>query len=285
MTTLLNTAIVQMAAGDDLEANLAKIERLLQQLSQAEMVVLPEMWSFLVPDARGEERYDFALRHHDRIFETVQLWAKKTKAIWIAGTIFKPDHKTHKVKNTCYVIAPDGKVLSHYDKLHLFDNKLNQRQFSESNSVVQGSFAEPIVLNSFKLGLGICYDLRFPYHFQALSEAGANVIALPSAFNFKTGQAHWEVLLRARAIENQAYVLACNQTNSCVEGVHCWGHSMVIDPWGTVIARLDAQEAVLFAEIDAANIDSIRTKMPVLEHRLIKIEAGPYQLDHETDSR
>lgn len=267
-------AMFQMASGDDYSLNCRKVEDQLKELALADVVVLPEMWSFMVPDSRGHERLEFSKTHGMKAMKQMQAWAKQCGNTWIGGTIFEPEGE--KVKNICYVYGADGREITHYQKMHLFDNLLVKNQFCESESVAAGGYTAPVNLGSFYLGLGICYDLRFPYHFQALSDHGAQVIALPSAFSYKTGEAHWEVLLRARAIENQSYMLACNQTGGGVEGVSCWGHSMMVDPWGKVVASCRHEEVVLQAEIDIKVCDQVRTSMPVLSHRLFKAEASPY---------
>ena len=272
----LKVAMLQMSSSDDVEANIAKVESYLEDLKGAELVVLPEMWSYLIPDHRGEERYEHAKKYSELIRCKLKKWAEQTKAIWVAGSILETCEKTKKVKNSCRVISPKGQELGHYEKMHLFDNLLADRQFSESRTVAAGEELSVLNFESFIMGLGICYDLRFAYHFQALSEMGANMVVLPSAFSYKTGEAHWEVLLRARAIENQSYVLACNQSGSSVEGVHCWGHSMIIDPWGKVVAELEHKEGLLWAELNFDFVREVREKMPVLSHRLFTLEDRLY---------
>jgi nitrilase len=274
----LKVALFQMASGDAYQVNFQKVESQLEKLAQADLVVLPEMWSFMVPDSRGGERLAFSKTYRTEVFSQLQSWAKKLQNVWIGGTIFEPEVETGKVKNTCYVFDAKGEEVSRYQKMHLFDNALSENKFCESESVAAGTYSAPISLGRLKLGLGICYDLRFPYHFQALSAHGAQIIALPSAFTYKTGEAHWEVLLRARAIENQCYILACNQTTGGMSGVNCWGHSMVIDPWGKVVAQSEHEEMVLQTEIDLDFCDQVRTSMPVLSHRLFHPENSPYDL-------
>lgn len=274
---VLKVALYQMASTDQVQVNIQKVESQLDILAEADMVVLPEMWAFMVPDSRGEERFEFSKQHKD-LKQQIKIWAGQLQNIWIAGTIFEPEHSSGKVANTCYVFDDKGQELSRYQKMHLFDNLLASNQFSESKTVAAGDYVPPVSLGNFSLGLGICYDLRFPYHFQALSDHGAQVLALPSAFSYKTGEAHWEVLLRARAIENQCYVLACNQTSGGVEGVNCWGHSMVVDPWGKIVAQCEHGETVLMTEIDLTFCDQVRTRMPVLTHRLFQPDNTPYDL-------
>lgn len=274
----LRVALLQMSVHDSVEQNIEKVENAFQQILNKgiELVVLPEMWSFMVPDRRGKERIEQAKQFEKTILEKMSCWAKNYGILLFGGSSFflSPDSK--KVFNRCCVFDSKGMQIGSYDKVHLFDNLLSDKKtFQESKYVDSGQELSCIKYNDICYGIGICYDLRFPYHFQALRKMNASVIVLPSAFTYKTGQAHWETLLRARAIETQSIVLACNQVGSSVEGVHCYGYSTVIDPWGQIIKALKEDETWLICDIDPESVHETRLKMPVQEH-VRKIEDEKY---------
>ncbi len=173
------------------------------------------------------------------------------------------------MRPACLVFDPRGEMVARYDKMHLFDVQVDDRQaqYSESRSFEPGSRIVCVDAPVGRIGLSICYDLRFPELYRKLLEQGAEILTVPSAFTKVTGEAHWEVLLRARAIENQCFVLAANQG-----GVHnatreTWGHSMIVDPWGRVLARVESGEGVAVADIDLSALHALRSRMPIQSHR------------------
>lgn len=167
------------------------------------------------------------------------------------------------------VYGPDGTRLGRYDKIHLFDVDVEDGtgRYRESTHTHPGSGLTLVDTPFGRLGLAVCYDVRFPELFRALAEAGATLIALPAAFTEPTGDAHWDVLVRARAIENQCYLLAAGQQGQHANGRRTWGHSMVVDPWGRVVAQLPQGEGVVSAQIDSAEMARIRDRLPALKHR------------------
>ena len=259
--------LAQFSPTDNIEENITEIETLLTNTNTGEVIVLPEMWSFMVPDSRSAERFA-TIEKYEALKAKMSSWAKAHKALLIGGSIFAPSSVDTKIHNRCLVFNEQGQEIASYDKIHLFDNELNKTNpFQESASILAGEKTVCFKNDSITYGLSICYDLRFPYHFQALTENGASIIFIPSAFTKKTGKAHWETLIKARAIENQCFIVACNQTGSTVKGVDCYGHSMIINPWGDIVANLEEATTASSFKIDFSEINTVRTQMPTLSHR------------------
>jgi predicted amidohydrolase len=200
--------------------------------------------------------------------------AKKYKVWIVAGSIpcsSRPDKSLIDglVRSACWVFDDAGEEVGRYDKIHLFDVDVddNHGSYRESLQFEAGTSPEIIDTPVGVVGLSICYDLRFPQLYSWLAEAGAQIITVPAAFTFKTGEAHWELLLRARAVENQCYIIASNQTGTHSKGRETWGHSMIVNPWGEVIACAGKGEGVISAEINFQDLSDIRAAMPVLKHR------------------
>jgi predicted amidohydrolase len=262
-------ACVQMRATDDKAANLARACALVEAaaLQGARLVVLPEVFAWRGPasgDAAAAEPVD------GPTVRALQDVARRLRLTLVGGSILeRPGDGDGGALpwNTSVVIGEDGEVLATYRKLHLFDVALPGRvEVRESARRAPGEQAVCVDTEVARLGLSICYDLRFPELYRALSRSGAQVLCVPSAFTFPTGAAHWDVLLRARAIENQCYVIAPNQVGPTAEGHADYGHSSIVDPWGTVIARASDGEGVIVAEIDLAYLARVRSELPCLEH-------------------
>lgn len=268
-------AAIQMVSTFDVEANLRSAEQQLRAAAEAgaELAVLPENFAVLDSDnllrwADEEQR--------NRIFSSFVETMARTLGLWIvAGTIPMRTRRDgtlvegNRVRAASILFAPDGAVFARYDKLHLFDVLVGdaQGQYRESASIEPGD--QPLVVATplGQLGLTVCYDLRFPELFSWLQQEGADIITVPSAFTYRTGEAHWEVLLRARAIETQCFVIAPNQG-----GVHSsrrttWGHSMIIDPWGTVLGCHDSGPGLVIADLDLAQLRELRASMPLQQHK------------------
>lgn len=268
-------AAIQMVSTFDVEANLRSAEQQLRVAAAAgaELAVLPENFAVLDSDnllrwADEEQR--------NRIFSGFVETMARTLGLWIvAGTIPMRSRRDgtlvegNRVRAASILFAPDGAVFARYDKLHLFDVLVGdaQGQYRESASIEPGD--QPLVVATplGQLGLTVCYDLRFPELFSWLQQEGADIITVPSAFTYRTGEAHWEVLLRARAIETQCFVIAPNQG-----GVHSsrrttWGHSMIIDPWGTVLGCHDTGPGLVIADLDLAQLRELRASMPLQQHK------------------
>jgi len=254
-----------MQSGQHVATNLATAERLVEQAAGqgASLVVLPELFACL-------GSYASVVASAESIpgptsGRLASLSARLSITL-VAGSIAEVA-EPGKAYNTSLVFGPDGTLLSAYRKIHLFDLDLPSVTSRESSFIAPGS--EVCVARSplGPLGLAICYDLRFPELFRLLVDRGAQLIAIPSAFTRATGKDHWEILIRARAIENQAYVLAANQWGEHPPDMHSFGHSAIIGPWGDVLAQLDEGEAVALAEIDVEHLLLARRRLPALSHR------------------
>lgn len=264
----LRVAAVQMNSTLDKPANLAAAERLVASAaaSGAEVVVLPEMF-----DLYGDLRLAAAQAEPipGPISKRLAAWAARHQ-IWLcAGSISERVTGSQRAFNTSLLIDPQGQIVAQYRKLHLFDVHLpGQVDVKESAHIAPG---EQIVCTRTSrgiLGQAICYDLRFPELFRALADCGLEVLLFPSAFTRTTGQDHWEVLVRARAIENQCFVVAANQAGRHSEKSESYGHSLIVDPWGRILAAADGQsEVILQATLDFSLLASIRERLPALAHR------------------
>ena len=192
--------------------------------------------------------------------------------VWlIGGTVPIASREPRRILNTCLMHRPDGSLAARYDKIHLFGFRRGEDRFDESATIMPGR--TPVVCDlveaqaSWRIGLSVCYDLRFPEYYRALGTV--DLIVVPSAFTYVTGQAHWEILLRARAIENQCYVLAPAQGGRHENGRRTWGDTMLIDPWGEILARLPEGEGVVAGTLSAARIAEVRGQLPALAHRTL----------------
>lgn len=263
----LDVALLQMASGDDWSANQAKVQQLASEAKGADLLVLPEMWSFLVPDQRGDERKAFAQERAAEVRRFLAELAAGRGVSVLGGSSFEWDESSEKVKNRSLLFDAKGVCVAQYDKIHLFDNDVIPGMFRESRTVSAGSEAVQTRVKDWSVGMSICYDLRFPALFSRYSDLEVDAVVLPAAFTKKTGEAHWEVLLRSRAIENQCFVWACNQAMNSPSGVQCWGHSSIIDPWGKVLAKASGDEQVLRASCDPRSLRKVRSMLPVLQHK------------------
>jgi predicted amidohydrolase len=259
-------AAVQMQSGSDRDANLARAEALVRDAAArgAGLVVLPEVFAW-----RGPAAGEAAIAEPVPGPTTARLCAlARELGLWlVAGSLHERADGEPRVFNTSCLIDPRGEIVARYRKLHLFDVDLPGRVvIQESATRAPGTEVVTSATELGTLGLSICYDLRFPELYRRLSLAGADVLLVPSAFTFPTGAAHWEVLLRARAVENQCYVVAANQAGASPQGVADWGDSMIVDPWGRVLARAGDGEAVVSAEIDLDYLARVRRELPALAH-------------------
>jgi deaminated glutathione amidase len=262
----MKIAAIQMVSTTELQANLDTAQDLIQRaaLDGAEMILLPEYWPIMgqldtdkltLAEAPGKgEIQDFLYK------------VSRDLGVWIiAGTIPLISHESGKVFNTTLVYNPQGEQVARYDKIHLFGFTKGDESYQESRTIVEGNTVVSFDAPFGKVGLAICYDLRFPELFRAMGTC--SLIVVPAAFTHTTGQAHWEILLRARAIENQCYVLASAQGGKHENGRRTWGHSMLIDPWGKIVAQLAEGEGYIVGEIDDKLIQSLRENLPALRHR------------------
>lgn len=270
----MSLAVIQMVSQPDVARNLADARRLLEQAAQAgaRLAVLPENFAVLgLRDVAGLGRAE-ALGEGP-ILPWLKQAARDLKLWIVAGTLPLPPHGRPEAQvRACSLLLDDhGQTVARYDKLHLFDVDVadNRGRYRESDDYAHGQQLVIADTPVGKLGMTVCYDLRFPELYSALREAGAELITAPSAFTAVTGAAHWDVLIRARAIETQCYLLAAAQG-----GVHpgpreTFGHAAIVDPWGRIVAQQEQGEAVLLAERDSIEQASIRARMPVSRHRRI----------------
>lgn len=261
----LIAAAIQIQSGSDKQANLRKVEALVGEAAAhgARLVVLPEVFLWRGPQA---EEIGIAEPIPGPTSESMAALARRHGIHLVAGSIHEQADE-HRVFNTSLLLGPKGEQLAAYRKIHLFDVDIDgQVSIRESDVRRAGDHPTSADTELGIIGMTICYDLRFPELYRALTFAGARIIVVPSAFTFTTGSAHWEVLLRARAIENQVYIVAANQIGGSAGGVIDYGNSMIIDPWGKVLARAADREMVIYAEIDPQYQDKVRRQLPSLQH-------------------
>ena len=230
------------------------------------LVVLPE--NFGLMGLRARDKLDAQEQDGDGPQqEFLARMAAKHRLHLIGGSIPIACGDPSRARQTLLVYGPDGSRVARYDKIHLFRFTHGDEDYDEAQTIVAGSAPTSFVAPCGNVGLSICYDLRFPELYRALGELA--LIVVPAAFTARTGEAHWETLLRARAIENQCYVLAAAQTGTHPGGRLTWGHSMLVDPWGDVIAALADGEGIVAADVDPARLADVRTKLPALSHRTL----------------
>ena len=262
-------ALYQAQSGVDPAANAARLGEAVRDAAKggAFMLFTPEMSGML--DRDRDRALANARREEDDVVLAAVREAAKVAGIWVHLGSLALLGEGGKLVNRGFVIDAGGGIRARYDKIHLFDVDLPTGE-SWRESAVYDAGREAVVVRDTPvgtLGLTICYDLRFPALFERLSEAGADVIALPAAFTVPTGKAHWQVLLRARAIESEVYVVAAAQAGHHEDGRETHGHSLVADPWGKVIVEMAREPGLVFAEVDPARTAEVRARIPVLEHR------------------
>lgn len=266
----MTVAAVQMTSGEDVAANLATAARLLREAADAgaRVAVLPENFAFM--GLRDRDKLAVAERAGDGPIQNAMAALARELDLWIvAGTMPITTADAERVAPACLVFDAAGRTVARYDKIHLFDVDLPGKTEShrESRYIAPGSEVRVVDTPVGRLGLAICYDLRFPELFRRMVAEGATWFTLPSAFTVPTGRAHWEVLLRARSIENLAGMVAAGQWGKHPSGRETYGDSLVIDHWGRVLARKPAGEGVVIASFDAAAQAEVRRDFPVLTHR------------------
>ncbi|HUH86706.1 MAG TPA: carbon-nitrogen hydrolase family protein [Pusillimonas sp.] len=262
-------AAVQTVSSTDLGANLAQVEALIEQAVEkgAQLVVLPEY--FCLMGHRDEDKVALREQPGQGPIQTFLRQLAQRHGIWlVGGTLPLASPDSDRIYNTTLVYDPQGEQVARYDKIHLFGFRRGQESYDESLTIRPGN-TEP---QSFeapcgKVGLSICYDLRFPELYRAFSET--NLIIVPAAFTHTTGSAHWEVLLRARAIENQCYVLAAAQGGKHENGRRTWGHSMLVDPWGEILDCLPEGPGIALGRMNQSRLAEVREALPALKHRTL----------------
>lgn len=265
-TDIVKVAAVQMVSTPVVEENFHSARRMIGGAAQqgAQLVLLPEYWPVM------------GMKESDKVVHAEQLDAgpiqqfmsdmAREYGIWlIGGTLPMVAPEADKVLNTTMVYNPDGEHVIRYDKIHLFSFTKGEESYDEARTIVHGTKVATFEAPFGRVGLSVCYDLRFPELYRAMGDCA--LIVMPAAFTYMTGRAHWEVLLRARAIENQCYVLAAAQGGQHPNGRRTWGHSMLIDPWGDVKAVLPEGEGFIIGDIELTHLQRVRESLPALKHR------------------
>jgi predicted amidohydrolase len=268
----LRAAVVQLNSTDDKAQNIETAERLVRAAAadDAGLVALPEKWNLL---AGGEELLAGAEPLDGPTLSAARSWARELGIHLLAGSI--PERAEDKAFNTSVLIGPDGSDLAVYRKIHMFDVDVGGVSYRESDHEQAGEEIVTAPLGDVLVGLSVCYDLRFPELYRILAVRGARVITVPSAFTLATGRDHWEVLLRARAIENQTFVLAPNQVGEAAPQFSSYGHSAIVDPWGVVLATAADGECFAAADLDLAAQEQVRESLPSLANRRPRAYSWP----------
>jgi len=276
MNEKLKVGAVQMATGPNVSANLFEAERLVKEAAQggAGLVVLPENFAFM--GKRGEDQLPLREQDGDGPLQGFLSRVAQQNAIWlVGGTIPLISEDGGRVRAASLVFDASGERVARYDKMHLFDVCLPgvDECYQESATIEPGQTVTVMDSPFGRLGLAVCYDLRFPEFFRQMLDKGVEILAIPSAFTAITGKAHWEILVRARAIENLAYVVAAAQGGFHLNGRETHGHSMVVDPWGTVLAQVPRGAGFICCPLDREFQGSVRRNFPTIEHRRLKCRA------------
>jgi nitrilase len=266
----LNIASIQMVSTPNLEENLATAARLVKAAAEcgSQLIVLPEYFCLMgLKDTDKVNAREPA--GSGPIQERLAAIAEENNIYLVAGTIPLEAKESNKVLNTALVFNPQGKQIARYDKIHLFGFQTDTERYEESETIAPGSQPSQfqVIINQviWRFGLSICYDLRFPELYRALGELDCHII--PAAFTYTTGKEHWEILLRARAIENQCFVLSSAQGGIHINQRRTWGESMLIDPWGQILANLPQGEGFITGMLSKDKLKEVRSKLPALQHR------------------
>jgi deaminated glutathione amidase len=265
MTDRLRVACVQMSSRADKSANLERAEALVARAAStgADVVVLPEKWNAI---GNAETLHAAAEPLEGESVGAMSAWARRHGITLVGGSITERREGREKLSNTCVVLDHEGEVAAVYRKIHLFDVEVGGLVYRESDAEEPGD--EPVVCAAeWPIGLSVCYDVRFPELYRILALEGALLVTVPAHFTLHTGKDHWEVLLRARAIENQLFVAAAAQFGETVPGRWSYGRSLIADPWGLVLALAPDEETVISAELERARLDDVRAKLPSLATR------------------
>jgi deaminated glutathione amidase len=262
----MRAAAVQLNSQDNKERNLEVAERLVRDAARdgAELVCLPEKWNLLGDSAA---LLDGAEPLEGPSLSAARGWARELGVHLLAGSIAERVEGHERLSNTSVLVGPQGDDLAVYRKIHMFDVEVGGVTYRESEHEEGGEEIVTASVGDVELGLTVCYDLRFPELYRILAVRGARVFTVPSAFTAPTGRAHWEVLLRARAIENQAFVIAPNQIGEAPPHYDSYGHSAIVDPWGAVLAMAPDEQCFVAADLDLSEQDRVREKLPSLANR------------------
>ncbi|WP_349741721.1 carbon-nitrogen hydrolase family protein [Roseateles cavernae] len=262
----MKIAAIQMVSGPDVAVNLARARHWLAEAAAqgARLAALPEY--FCLIGLKDEDKLAIAETPGQGPIQQALADAARELGLWIiGGTLPLRTADPARVRNSCLVWAPDGSQAARYDKMHLFCYDNGRERYDEGRVLQAGEAPVAAQVEGLRVGLSVCYDLRFPELYRGLGPL--DLISVPAAFTHTTGQAHWELLLRARAVENLAYLIAPAQGGTHQNGRRTWGHTMIVDPWGEVLACLPEGEGVVLAEIDTARLAQLRQQLPALQHR------------------
>lgn len=272
----IRAAAVQMISSTDPDSNINTMKRLVRQAAEqgADWVLLPEYWPLMgckdtdkLAFAEPLVGSNFSETRSARFQTTLSETSAECGVVLFGGTIPLESPDAGKVMNTMLVYDHDGTQIGLYHKMHLFGFSGLGERYAEADTISAGGDVPKLAADGVSLAAGVCYDLRFPEFFRA--QQPFDVLLLPAAFTYTTGKAHWELLLRARAVENQCYVIASAQGGEHESGRRTFGHSMIIDPWGEILDVLPEGEGIVIADLDAARLQSVRTRLPALKHRLL----------------
>ncbi|MBC7100567.1 MAG: carbon-nitrogen hydrolase family protein [Methanobacteriales archaeon] len=261
----MNLGICQMKVVNKKEENIKKAENMIRKLAEegSETIILPEMFNCPYDNSRFQE---YAETQDGPTITRLKEVAKELKVHIIAGSI--PEKTGEGIYNTSFIINPEGDIIGRHRKIHLFNiNIPGKITFRESDTLLAGETPTIIKVGNVKIGVGICYDIRFPELSRIMTLKGASILAFPGAFNMVTGPAHWKTLIRARAIDNQVFVVAASPARDKKAEYVAYGHSMVADPWGSIIYEAGADETIKNVEIDLSQVENVRRRLPLLENR------------------
>ncbi len=266
----LTIASLQMVSSPDVDQNLQTAERLINEASKqgAQLAVLPEYFCLLGHSDKDKLTIQEPIGA-GKLQDNLARFAKQANIYLVAGTVPITSSSANRVLNTSLVFSPLGEVVSRYDKIHLFAFKTDKESYDESEVLDAGSTPTTFTINhkgvDWKFGLSICYDIRFPELYRHMGEVDCHI--LPAAFTYTTGKAHWEILIRARAIENQCYFLASAQGGKHENGRSTWGHSMIVNPWGEINQVIPEGVGLVVSTLSKELINDVRSKLPALKHR------------------
>jgi deaminated glutathione amidase len=259
-------AAIQMSSTTDKEENKGTAEALIREAASAgaQLVALPELWSCHGLDKVYRENAEPIPGPTTDFLGDL---ARELGVYLLGGSILEGGRDSERLSNTSTFFDPSGEMTAVYRKIHLFDVKVSEKEYLESANIAPGSEIVAAKAGAAKLGLSVCYDVRFPELYRLLALRGAEILAVPAAFTLQTGKDHWEILLRARAVENQAFVIAPAQWGQKADGRWTYGRSMIVDPWGTVLATCPDRDGYALATLDLDYLDRFRTEFPALANR------------------
>jgi predicted amidohydrolase len=273
----ITVAAIQLSSQADVESNLTQCGHWVERAARggAELVVLPENFAYFGPDSErtrvAEPLSSAADLGPGPIQRALSGWARQHRLTLVGGGMPIQSGDPERPYNTCVVFGPDGQLVGHYHKMHLFDVQLTDgSKLEESRKTMPGESTATALVQGFRVGLSICYDVRFPELYRKLIDAGAEVLLVPAAFTLHTGKDHWTPLLRARAIESQSWVVAAGQWGLHPGGRRCYGHSMIVDPWGAIIAQCPDRTGFALATLDRDYMNAVRSSVPALAHRRLR---------------